>query len=138
MCYLWPAPACPRPSPRRLPFLYEARFLQSPPRGSSKAVRRPSTSQYSRKEQIKYTPPRPGALVTSSHGAARDHGSRDARTAAGGRRGDASRMCATAGMCDCGGEGAPGRCYHPLPSRVPGGACDLLSTGEDRGGWRPC
>lgn len=32
-------------------------------------------------------------------------------------------------MCDCGGEGTPGRCYHPLPLRVPAGACDLLSTG---------
>nr|ACF74519.1 hypothetical protein [Bos taurus] len=32
-------------------------------------------------------------------------------------------------MCDCGGEGTPGRCYHPLPSRVPPGACDLMSTG---------
>lgn len=75
--------------------------------------------------------------MTSSHGAARDRRSRDARTAAGGRRDDAKRMCAAAGMCGYGGEAAPGR-YHPLPSRVPGGACDLLSTGEDRAGWRPC
>ncbi|KAJ1062964.1 hypothetical protein K5549_004993 [Capra hircus] len=45
-------------------------------------------------------------------------------------------MCAAAGLCGYGGEAAPGRRYHPLPSRVPGGACDLLSTGEDRAGWR--
>ena len=76
--------------------------------------------------------------MTSSPGAARDRGSRDARTAAGGRRDDARRMCAAAGMCDRGGEGTPRRCYHPLPSRVPASACDLLSTGEDRGGWRSC
>uniref|UniRef100_A0A8C6DIW8 Uncharacterized protein n=1 Tax=Moschus moschiferus TaxID=68415 RepID=A0A8C6DIW8_MOSMO len=38
-------------------------------------------------------------------------------------------MCAAEVVCACGGEAVPGRCYHPLPSSVPGGTCDLLSTG---------
>ena len=46
--------------------------------------------------------------------------------------------CAAAPVGGSSGEAAPGGRGHPVPSRVPGGACHLLRPGEGCRAWGPC